>query len=603
MHTFDLIVIGSGPGGQRAAIQAAKLRKRVAICEKRAEVGGVCINTGTIPSKTLREAVIDLSGLRQHTVYGESFRPNREIRVDDLLFRAEHVMRAERDVIRAQLQRNGVTIINGIARFVGTHDVVVDTGVNLLRLHAPNVVIAVGSAPGVPAGLTVDHSTVLTSDDILALPRLPRTMTVVGAGIIGVEYATMFAALGVDVTLVDKRNELLDMVDREIVDAFTYEARQLGVILRLGEEVARLETNGHGHALVVMKSGKRFATDLVMISAGRQGATNDLGLEKVGVGADTRGRIQVNEHFETSVPGIYAVGDVIGAPSLASTSSEQGRLAACHIFGIEETSIPELYPFGIYAIPEVAWVGSHEAYLTKQGIPYETGVARYKEIARGQILGDVNGMLKLIFHLDTRKILGVWALGTHGTELVHIGQAVMALGGTLDYFVQSVFNYPTLAECYKVAALDGFNKLRELSAATAIYPGLMGPELQESGDATMPLERRRRSPQPRVARPSNRLRSPAFKHPEPLALVRGQGGEPALDRHDDVQRDARGDGARCAARAGVLVARRPAGGVLRSPAGARPHVASILPPVDQPLTLAVPDGRILGSDGHTEGLR
>ncbi len=467
MHTYDLVVIGSGPGGQRAAVQAAKLQKKVAIVEKRRDLGGVCINTGTIPSKTLREAVIDLSGLRQRTLYGESFRGKREITVDDLLYRTEHVMHAERDVVKAQLQRNGVTLLGGAARFDSPHDVLVDDDVNLLHLRADHVVVAVGSTPGLPPGLEVDHHTVLTSDDILSLPRLPRTMTVVGAGIIGVEYATMFAALGVEVTLMDKRAELLDMVDREIVDALTYHARELGMTLRLGEEVARLEHGGNDHAIVVMKSGKRFATDLVLVSAGRQGATAALALEKAGLAADDRGRIAVNEHFQTEVPHIYAVGDVIGFPALASTSSEQGRLAACHMYGLETNSIPELYPFGIYAIPEIAWVGSSEAQLTKQGVPYETGVARYKEIARGQILGDPNGMLKLIFHLDTRKILGVWALGTQATEIVHIGQAAMALGGTLEYFVQSVFNYPTLAECYKVAALDGFNKLRALGVATA----------------------------------------------------------------------------------------------------------------------------------------
>src|SRR5262249_1302275 len=349
-----------------------------------------CINTGTIPSKTLREAVIDLCGVRQHTLYGEPFRPKRPVRVEDLLLRTEHVMRAEREVIRAQLQRNGVALFEGVARFEGPHDVLVDAGPDQIRLSAPNIVIAVGSTPGVPPGITVDHRSVPTSDDILARADVAGRMSVVGGGIIGVEYATMFATLGVEVTLVDKREELLDMVDREIVDAFTYQARQVGVILRMGEEVASLEPNESGHAIVVMKSGKRFATELVLVSAGRQGATEGLGLEKTEIAPDARGRIAVNAHFETQVPGIYAVGDVIGAPGLASTSSEQGRLASCHIFGLEETSIPELYPFGIYAIPEIAWVGSHEAQLTAQGIPYETGVARYKEIARGQILGDLD---------------------------------------------------------------------------------------------------------------------------------------------------------------------------------------------------------------------
>jgi NAD(P) transhydrogenase len=217
-----------------------------------------------------------------------------------------------------------------------------------------------------------------------------------------------------------------------------------------------------GDAVVVMKSGKRFATEMILVSAGRQGATEKLGLDRAGLEADARGRIAVNERYQTAVPHIYAVGDVIGFPALASTSMEQGRLASCHIFGVEATSMPSLYPYGIFAIPEIAWVGQHEAELTAKGVPFETGVARYKEIARGQILGDLHGMLKLIFHLETRQLLGVWTLGTQATELVHIGQAVMALGGTLDYFVNSVFNYPTLAECYKVAALDGMNKLRDL---------------------------------------------------------------------------------------------------------------------------------------------
>ncbi len=463
MQNFDLIVIGSGPAGQRAAVQASKLGKRVAIIEKRRDVGGVCINTGTIPSKTLREAVLDLSGLRQRSLYGPAYRGKSEITVQDLFYRTGQVMAREREVIRAQLQRNGVKVIEGAGRFDGEHTVIADTGDAQQRLDGAFVVIAVGTTPGLPAGLTVDHKTVLTSDDILSLPRLPRSLTVVGAGIIGVEYATMFAALGVEVTLLDKRTTLLDMVDRELVDALTYQARNMGVTLRLGEEVSRLEPGADGTAAVVLKSGKRMATDMVLVSAGRQGATSELALESAGLEADERGRITVNEHYQTSAPHVYAVGDVIGFPALASTSSEQGRLAACHAFGVGTHSVPELFPYGIYAIPEIAWVGMHETELTVKDVPFETGVARYNEIARGQIIGDHDGMLKLIFHLDTRRILGVWVLGTQATELVHIGQAVMALGGTLDYFIDSVFNYPTLAECYKVAALDGYNKLKDLS--------------------------------------------------------------------------------------------------------------------------------------------
>ena len=469
MQSFDLVVIGSGPAGQRAAVQAAKLGKSVAVVEKSGDLGGVCTNTGTIPSKTLREAVLDLSGLRQRHLYGDSYRAHAEVRVADLFHRTGHVMKRERDVIRAQLSRNGVRLFEGRGRFSGPHEVLIELGGDTTRTHrleAEFVAVAVGTTPGVPAGIAVDHKSVLTSDDILSLDRLPKTMTVVGAGVIGIEYATIFAALGVDVTLMDKRTEILDMVDREIVEALTYQAREMGLTMRLGEEVARLEPGAAGgRTVVVTKSGKRIVTDLVMVSAGRQGATESLGLDKAGLAADARGRLTVNAQYQTSVPHIYAVGDVIGFPSLASTSSEQGRLAACHMFNLAACSVPALFPYGIYAIPEVAWVGQSEAELTAKGVPFETGISRYKEIARGQILGDTSGMLKIVFHLDTRKILGVWVLGTQATELVHIGQTVMAFDGTIDYFESAVFNYPTLAECYKVAALDGCNKLRELAAS------------------------------------------------------------------------------------------------------------------------------------------
>jgi len=463
--TFDLVVIGSGPAGQRAAVQAAKLGKRVAMIERRQDVGGVCINTGTIPSKTLREAVLDLSGLRQRALYGEEFRPV-QVSVEALLRRTDIVMRREREVVRAQLGRNGVELLDGDGFLEGPTRVRV-TGTEGTRvLEARFIAIAVGTIPGIPPGIQVDHEGVLTSDDILSLRQLPRTLAVVGAGVIGLEYATIFAALGIQVTLLDMRETLLEMVDREIVEALTNQARDLGVTLRLGEMVAGIERSGD-QQIVALKSGKRFASQMVMVSAGRLGATDELGLKHAGLAADARGRLAVNQNYQTTVPNIYAIGDVIGFPALASTSMEQGRMAACHMFGVPTHSVPELFPYGIYAIPEVAWVGASEHELTRQSVPYETGVARYKEIARGQILGDDHGMLKLIVHLQTRRILGVWCLGTQATELVHIGQAVMALGGTLEYFIDSVFNYPTLAECYKVAALDGYNKLRILGPSPA----------------------------------------------------------------------------------------------------------------------------------------
>jgi NAD(P) transhydrogenase len=468
MNAYDLVVIGSGPAGQRAAIQAAKLGKSVAVIERRQEVGGVSINTGTIPSKTLREAVLDLSGLRQRALFGDGSQPAK-VSVEALLQRTDEVMRREREVVRAQLGRNGIELLYGDGFLEGPTRVRV-TGTGGTRvLDTRFIAIAVGTTPGIPPGIRVDHEGVLTSDDILSLRELPRTLAVVGAGVVGLEYATMFAALGVEVTLLDMRETLLEMVDREIVEALTNQARELGVTLRLGEMVAGIERSGD-QEIVALKSGKRFASQMVMVSAGRQGATDELGLEHAGLVADVRGRLAVNEHYQTTVPNLYAIGDVIGFPALASTSMEQGRMAACHMFGVPTHSVPELFPYGIFAIPEVAWVGASEEQLTRQNVPYETGVARYREIARGQILGDRHGMLKLIVHIETRHILGVWCLGTQATELVHIGQAVMALGGTLEYFIDSVFNYPTLAECYKVAALDGYNKLRVLGASPATAP-------------------------------------------------------------------------------------------------------------------------------------
>jgi NAD(P) transhydrogenase len=468
MNPYDLVVIGSGPAGQRAAVQAAKLGKSVAVIERRHDVGGVCINTGTIPSKTMREAVLDLSGLRQRALYGDDFRAAK-VSVEVLLQRTDEVMRREREVVRAQLGRNGIELLDGDGFLEGPTRVRV-TGTGGTRvLETRFIAIAVGTTPGIPPGIQVDHAGVLTSDDILSLHQLPRTLAVVGAGIVGLEYATMFAALGVEVTLLDMRETLLEMVDREIVEALTNQARELGVTLRLGETVAGIERSGD-QQIVALKSGKRFASEMVMVSAGRQGATQELGLEHAGLVADVRGRLAVNEHYQTTAPNIYAIGDVIGFPALASTSMEQGRMAACHMFGVPTHSVPELFPYGIFAIPEIAWVGASEEALTRRNVPYETGVARYREIARGQILGDRHGMLKLIVHIETRHILGVWCLGTQATELVHIGQAVMALGGTLEYFIDSVFNYPTLAECYKVAALDGYNKLRVLGASPVAAP-------------------------------------------------------------------------------------------------------------------------------------
>jgi NAD(P) transhydrogenase len=461
---YDLLVIGSGPAGQRAAIQAAKLHKRVAIAERKTVLGGVCINTGTIPSKTLREAVLYLSGYRQREFYGQSYTVKQNITMEDLLFRTEHVIRHEIDVTRYQLLRNGVELITAEAVFVDPHTVrlnLVDrSGERLVK--AAYILIATGSESTRDPHIPFDGETIFVSEDVLSLKRLPRTLAVIGAGVVGSEYASIFAALGVRVTLVDRQDRLLPFVDAEIVESLVYHLRENRMTLRLGEQVSgieRPETGPEPRVKIHLASGKEIVAEAALYSIGRTGATSRLNLQAAGLQADERGRLKVNPHYQTEVPHIYAAGDVIGFPSLASTSMEQGRLAACHAFGIETTSVLELFPYGIYTIPEISYVGRNEEQLTQQKVPYEVGKANYREIARGQIIGDNVGMLKLIFHRETREMLGVHIIGENASELVHIGQAVLTFAGKIDYFVNNVFNYPTLAECYKNAAFDGINRL------------------------------------------------------------------------------------------------------------------------------------------------
>jgi NAD(P) transhydrogenase len=464
MQTFDLFVLGTGPAGQRAAVQAAKLGRKVGICEKREMVGGVCVNTGTIPSKTFREAVLYLSGLAQRAYYGASYSVKENVTMEDLLLRCNQVIAREIDVIRAQMKRNGIALLGGSASFTGPHTLVVSGSGGSVDVEAANVVIAVGTKPAAPP-VAVDGETVIDSDGILTLKKLPRTLLVIGAGVIGIEYASMFAALGVEVTIVDKRPVLLDFVDDEIAEALSFYLRKLNCTFRLGEEVEKAAVE-RGHVAATLKSGKKIAADLLLYSVGRVGATAALNLAAAGLEADDRGRLAVNDCYQTAQPHIYAVGDVIGFPALASTSMEQGRLAACHAFGLPATSRPQHFPYGIYSVPEISMVGKTEEALTKDAVPYETGVARYNEIARGAIAGDDTGLLKILVHRETRLLLGVHILGTAATELVHIGQSFIALGGTLDDMVDTVFNYPTFAECYKVAALDAFNKLRAESSGS-----------------------------------------------------------------------------------------------------------------------------------------
>jgi NAD(P) transhydrogenase len=455
-YDYELLVIGSGPAGQKAAIQAAKLGRRVAVVERR-ELGGVSVNWGTIPSKTLREAIVYLTGMSQRTQYGESYRVKEEITIDDLRSRTQQVIDREVDVVRNQLLRNHVQVIAGNARFLDPHTVVVSDGTER-RLTAERFVIASGTRPARPPAVEFDDRTILDSDGLLLIDRIPASAVVVGAGVVGIEYASMFAALGGKVTVVEKRPRLLDFCDAQIIEGLQYHLRDLGVVFRLGEEVTAVDR--HGDAVVThLASGKRVASEMVLYAAGRQGETEDLALEKAGLEADERGRVAVGPDYRTAVEHIYAAGDVIGGAALAATSMEQGRVAAAHAFG-EPASMSELLPVGIYTIPEISYVGRHEEDLTAAAVPYEVGISRYKELARGHILGDTYGMLKLLVSIEDHTILGVHVVGTNATEVVHIGQTVMGLGGTVEYLIDAVFNYPTLAESYKVAALDARNRLR-----------------------------------------------------------------------------------------------------------------------------------------------
>ena len=467
MGTYDLVVIGSGPAGQRAAIQGAKLGKRVALIEKREVVGGACINTGTIPSKTMREAVMHLSGYRYQGIYGMSYRVKEKITISDLSFRVQHVTRTEIAVTQSQLSRNEIEMLTGAASFLDPNHVRVVNSRGQADYECEFIVIATGTKPAVSPTVPLNGTTIVNSDQILELAFIPKTLIVVGGGVIGVEYASMFAALGVRVILIEKQARLLDFADSEIVEALCYHLRDTRVTLRLNEEVDSVEETEDGSVIANLKSNKRVSGDMLLYAIGRQGNVEDLNLAAAGLTADHRGRIAVDSQYRTERPNIFAVGDVIGFPSLASVSMEQGRIAAGHAFGLTLQTDPAHYPYGIYTIPEISFVGKTEEQLTDEDVPYEVGLAYYREIARGQIRGDTTGRLKLIFNRDTKKLLGVHIIGEGASELIHIGQAVLTLDGTVDYFVNTVFNYPTLAECYKAAAFNGLNKLSRCDSERA----------------------------------------------------------------------------------------------------------------------------------------
>lgn len=458
---YDLLVIGSGPSGRRAAIQAAKLGKSVLVVDKGRRVGGVSVHTGTIPSKTLRETVLNLSGWRERGFYGRNYRVKEEIAADDLMARMAKTLDHEVEVLEHQFSRNGVKTARGQARFVGPHDVEVTSEKGEHRVYSgAKILIACGTRPFRPEHVPFDGKTVLDSDEIVELKKVPRSLTVVGAGVIGVEYATIFSALDVAVTLVESRTSFLDFVDKELIEELVHELRDRKLQLRLGSPIESITLNEAGRPMVKIANGQVVQTEMLLYAAGRVGATDSLDLKVLGLEPDARGRLAVNpETLQTAVPHIYAAGDVIGFPSLASTSMEQGRLAACHAFGLPLRPSPDGFPYGIYSVPEISTVGMTEEEVRKANIPYECGVARFRETSRGQIMGLRSGMMKLIFSMENRRLLGAHIIGEGATELIHIGQAVLNLQGTIDFFIENTFNYPTLAEAYKIAGLDAWNRM------------------------------------------------------------------------------------------------------------------------------------------------
>ena len=459
MQPYDLIVIGSGPGGQRAAIQGAEAGKRVAMIEKQSAIGGVCINTGTIPSKTMREAVLHLSGFYSKNFYGANRGAAATITMSDVIFRIQRVVENEVGVTQDQLKRNGVDVLHGTGKFMDPHHLRVENGNGFAEFESEYIVIATGTKPAKNPKVPINGRNIIDSDQILSMPQIPRTLIVVGGGVIGVEYACMFATLGVRVIIVEKRPRLLEFADTEMVEALSYQMRDHRATMRLNEEVESVEALPDGKVAANLVSKKRINADALLYAVGRQGNVDRLDLAAAGIEADNRGRIKVDTDFRTTQPHIFAVGDVIGFPSLASVSMEQGRIAAARAFGVQVQTDPESYPYGIYTIPQISFIGKTEEQLTDADVPYEVGVAYYREIARGQIAGHTDGRLKLLFHRETLDLLGVHIFGENAAELLHIGQAVFKLKGKITYFIDTVFNYPTLAECYKTAAFNGLNRL------------------------------------------------------------------------------------------------------------------------------------------------
>jgi NAD(P) transhydrogenase len=458
-YDYDLVVIGIGPAGEKAAAQAAYFGKRVAAVERAPEPGGAGTHTGTLPSKTLRETAMYLSGYRTREMYGVAMELETTATLPMLMSRKAAIVASESQRIRDNLDRHGVKYMHGTARFIDAHTLLVESSLGARRVTAEVILVATGSRPARPEGIDFGDPRIHDSDEILELESIPQSMTVLGAGVIGCEYACMFAALGVQVTLVDSRAALLSFLDGEIIGQLAAAMQRLGVRLRFGLRWTAV-TSGAEAVAVAFHDGTRLEADQLLYCAGREGNTRELQLEAVGIAPDKRGYIPVNERFQTSVPGILAAGDAIGFPALAATSMEQGRVAVCHAFGFEyKRSVADLLPYGIYTIPEVSALGETEESCQSEGIAYAVGRAHYAQNARGKIAGDTEGLLKLVVERGSRKLIGVHVIGERATELVHIGQAVVHFGGTVDAFIDMVFNYPSLAEAYKYAAYDCLGQL------------------------------------------------------------------------------------------------------------------------------------------------
>ena len=461
MRSYDLVVIGSGPAGQKAAVQAAKLSKRVALIEKAPQLGGTSLNTGTLPSKTLKDTIEYLQGLGRRGLPQLGAELTRRLTLPDLMARKDQVIETEIRVVGDQLQRNKIEILQGIASFIDPHTVRVtrlDGAADQIR--ASVIVLATGSRPRRPAEIPFDDVIVCDSDSFLRTTKHPASIIVIGGGVIGTEYASMLGAFGITVTLIDRRNQMLRFLDQEIAQTLEAQMQKNGVTIRLGQEHLDVGIDASHRPVVQLHNGDIVTADMVLYTMGRVGNTEALNLSAIGLATDQQGQLPVNAHYQTAIPHIYAAGDVIGFPALAATAMEQGRLATCHAFQVPDAHEIKVIPYGIYSIPEVSMVGKTEDELVTAGIPHGTGRALFREMARGHISGELHGLLKVIFHQDTHALLGVHIIGQGATELIHIGQSVLAYGGTVEYFVHNVFNYPTMAECYRTAALDGINRLQ-----------------------------------------------------------------------------------------------------------------------------------------------